>query len=272
MSTNYNNLPIQGLVFKASHNSYQRDETIQQQLTFHETQPYQCGCRGLELDIQRNSSSTMNPNFFTVNHTRITNGDSLQSWLDQVLLWAGNTDHDVVWIMLDIKSTEGDVSTFPTELDEYLTDYFGVENIITPSQMFPEMAQGKTLSDLVAQKGWPILNTIRKKFIFCLSGTESWKKTYANQNPAERLCFADCTDDKNLGTSRVVYNVKAGHENQTVLNNLKARNVIIRVYDTNSEKDWNNAIKAGANMLATDKVSNHDWAEVANDAPFAPRG
>lgn len=272
MSTNYNSLPIQSLVFKASHNSYQRDESIQDQLTFHETQAYQCGCRGIELDIQRNSSSTMNPNFFTVNHTRLSDGDSLKSWLDKVLQWDNGNTHDVVWIMLDIKSSEGDVMSFPDELDQYLTDYFGLSYIATPAQMFPDMNQGQNLSDIVARDGWPILDTLKGKYIFCLSGTEEWKKTYANQNPSSRLCFADCTDDQKLGATRVVYNVESGHEDSKILGSLISRNIFIRVYDTDSQKDWDEAKQSGANMLATDKVSNYKWAEVSSDAPFAPRG
>lgn len=271
MSTSYNNLPLQGLVFKASHNSYQRDETIQEQLTFHESAPYQCGCRGIELDIQRNSSDTMNPEFFTVNHTRVSNGDPLKSWLDKVLDWNDGTDHDVVWIMLDIKSSSGDVISFPDELDQYLTQYFGLEYIATPASMFPELNTHANLSDIVAQKGWPILDTLKGKYIFCLSGTEDWKRTYANQNPAQRLCFSDATDDQKLYPSRAVYNVQAGDQDPQILNALKSKNVFIRIYDTNSEKDWQNAKNAGANMLATDQVSGHDWAEVSKDAPFAPR-
>jgi len=36
-------LTFDRIIFKASHNSYDRDESLQQQLTFNPSKPYNCG-------------------------------------------------------------------------------------------------------------------------------------------------------------------------------------------------------------------------------------
>ena len=275
MTTNVQQLPLQNIVFKASHNSYDRDETLGQQLTFNANDAYQCGCRGLELDIWRHSSNQMNPGYFTVGHTFTDNNTNLSVYLSQILAWHNsNQNHDLVWVMLDIKSSDGDSSTFPDEIDNYLSTYLGSDKIANPKLLFPDFVDGSYLSDLVAQHGWPLLGTFTNKFIFCLSGTEEWKNVYVNQYPSKRLCFTDSGDVSLLTkqNQRVVYNVESGDEKQSNFQTLQAKNIFIRVYDTDSEKDWDTATQMGANMLATDKVSNHDWAEVSSSSPFAQRG
>lgn len=270
MDTSINDSVLQNLVFKASHNSYDRDETIPQQLTFNSSEAYQCGCRGVELDIWRHSDDpTMNPGLFTVNHISGLSGDTLKSWLDQVLSWHhSNPNHDLVWVMLDIKSSNGDSSSFPNEIDGYLTTYFGTELIASPKVLFPDLSDNNPIGDIVRAKGWATLGSFKNKFIFCLSGNEDWKKVYVNQSPTTRLCLADCTDDKNLSNTRVVYNVKAGKGKDDTIKSLIKNNIFIRVYDVDSENDWKDAINMGANMLATNKVSDHSWAEVSSSSPF----
>ena len=271
MATSIENSALQNIIFKASHNSYDRDESIAQQLTFNSTAPYQCGCRGIELDIWRHDDNNppMNPGYFTVNHTTGFSGETLKYWLDQVLSWhKDNLTHDLVWIMLDIKSSQGDSSTFPNQIDLYLTDYFGADLIASPNVVFPTLSDTNPIGNIVASEGWPTLGSLVGKFIFCLSGNEDWKDVYVNQNPSNRLCFADTDDDKKMGNKRVVYNVKSGHEKTSVFQSLIQKNIFIRVYDTNSSSDWTDATNIGANMLATNKVSNSPWAEVSTDSAF----
>jgi hypothetical protein len=50
---------------------------------------------------------------------------------------------------------------------------------------------------------------------------------------------------------------------------LRARRLLVRGYVLNSESLWDKAQSAGVNVLATDKVSNYDWALVGSE-PFAP--
>ncbi len=270
---NIQDSPYQNLVFKTSHNSYDRKEDIEQQLSFDSSHTYQCGCRGVELDIWRHSSDSMNKGYFTVNH--LTNGgENLSEYLDELSDWHGdNPNHDVVWVMLDIKSSDGDKNKFPDEIDSYLTSYFGRSLIKTPHDLFPGLTDSNKLSDvLAAQGGWPSLSSLKNHFIFCLSGNEDWKKVYYHNN-STRICFADCSDiDKlTVSNSRVVYNVESGHGKQSDFNTLMEKKMLIRVYNVNSEDDWNAAIGMGANLLATDKVSDNEWAAVSSTGLFAQR-
>ncbi len=95
------------VTFKASHNSYDRDETTHEQLDFHHEDPSRCGCRGLEFDIWRHSDEK--EKFFTVSHTQIlTEGPPLAWYLGLLLSWhLNNPGHDVILITLDIKSHMG---------------------------------------------------------------------------------------------------------------------------------------------------------------------
>lgn len=47
----YGTLPYHESCFKASHNSYERDEDLHEQLRWNASQPAQGGCRGLELGL-----------------------------------------------------------------------------------------------------------------------------------------------------------------------------------------------------------------------------
>ncbi len=271
----YQNLPYNQAVFKSSHNSYDRDEQpLGKQLAFHNDPAtyYNCGCRGLELDIWRHTQDDpKSPDWFTVNH--LTNGGEIFSvYLKQLQDWhKQNPGHDPVWVSLDVKSSMGDESTFPEELDRYLTIFMGRDLILAPGDLF-EGISGNNLSERVKQQGWPLLGTLINKFIFCLSGEEDWKKTYAETAPATRLCLADATDASKLlvPNARVVYNVKAGKGSPDDINRLKSNKNLIRIYDTDSQKDWQNAIQLGGNILATNEVSDHTWAAVSTQPPYSP--
>lgn len=270
----YQTLRYNQAAFKTSHNSYDRDESLNEQLQFYQSSAdyYNCGCRGIELDIWRHSQS--NPDsahWFTVNH--LTNGgDDLSSYLMQLQEWhQQNPNHDIVEVILDIKSSGGDASTFPEEIDRYLTNFMGRNLILSPGDLFSGI-DGHNLSNLVKAQGWPALSAMTGKFLFCLSGTEEWKKLYSETAPAARLCFADATDPNQLKapSSRVIYNVKSGKSDPHTVRDLLSGNILIRVYDVDSEKDWQQARQIGANILATNKVSDHHWAAVSTQEPYSP--
>ncbi|WP_165933481.1 Ca2+-dependent phosphoinositide-specific phospholipase C [Arundinibacter roseus] len=273
--TNYQDYAYHQVVFKSSHNSYDRQEKpLGRQLDFHpqSSNYYNCGCRGLELDIWRHSQSDPNSaDWFTVNH--LTNGGpQLKYYLDQLINWhTANPGHDVIWVSLDVKSWSGDKSTFPDELDRYLTNFLGRDLILSPKDMFSELTDTNFLSDLVKATGWPKLSAMTRKFIFCLSGDEDWKKYYAEHQPSVRLCLADCESVSTLlsPNKRAVYNVKAGDEKHSDLSNLKAANILARVYDADGDDDWDDAQTQGATIIATDKVSDHSWAAVSSQAPYS---
>lgn len=265
--------------FKASHNSYDRDESTHEQLNFHSQDPSRCGCRGLEFDIWRHSGEK--ERFFTVSHTQIlSEGPPLSSYLGQLLSWhLNNPRHDVIFVTLDIKSSQGDLHTFPNEIDNYLKQFFNVNFIFRPSTLFFD---GRlSLLQNVITFGWPQLVNMKDKFIFCLSGTEAWKNFYASLDPHSRLCFCDQDFDDNNSSifppssgNVIFFNThlfSAHHDKWKItIPRFKAKNLIVRAYEIDGEALWQNSLSAGVSALATNMVSGRSWAKVAN-APFVQR-
>lgn len=266
------------LAFKASHNSYQRDENIHEQLQWNAAQPYDGGCRGLEIDITRHSdkSGGTSLRFFRVTHTQGGTGDSLADYLGYLLSWhLADPGHDPVFVDLDIKSELGDEKTFPGEIDAYLGEWFSTSLLYTPGDLL-----GKSDLELVAyvqKNGWPSLSDLAGKFIFCLSGYEKWKSYYADDSPKSRLCFADFDVDETASSSpvssgnRAVANLDLSTKNykkwKDLVPKLRKQAFLVRGYVLNSSELWGDAQGAGVNVLSTDKVKNNDWAKVG-DEPF----
>jgi hypothetical protein len=270
--TAYNNLQQKG-----SHNSYQRKEDLHQQLAFNATKPFQGGCRALEIDFARHSDAThgRNASYFQVTHKQGGTGTPLAAYLGYLLSFhLATPTHDPIFVTLCIKSSKGDKKVFPDEFDTYIREWFEPSLLLTPGQLTQGSA---TLGVSVLRRGWPALDDIKGQFIFCLSGTESWKSLYARTAPKARLCFADIniTDTTTAVTPsefdhRVVANINLFSNHAAVWSELvpqlRGRNVLVRGYVLNSKSLWKKALEASVNILATDEVSNHSWAKVGSSA------
>ncbi|MBK8493312.1 MAG: hypothetical protein IPL49_21140 [Saprospirales bacterium] len=131
------------IIFKASHNSYDRDESIAEQLTFHPSSPHNGGCMALEFDIWRHSSpfirdQRISDNYFMVSHTG-TGGSTLANYLRQIKSWHHRTpNHPVILITIDIKSKEGGYSNFHDEIDTYLKCHFDQNLIFSPNRLIKD--------------------------------------------------------------------------------------------------------------------------------------
>lgn len=280
----YESLDYDQLCLKASHNSYQRDEPLLDQIAWDDVEHYNCGCRSLELDIVRHSddSGGTSETYFQVTHEQGGNGPTLASYLADLLDWHDkDSAHDPILVALDIKSEEGSASAFVDEIDAYLTAWFRAELIFAPGAILGHSTE--PLLQAIQQKGWPPLGDIKGRFLFCLSGNEDWKKLYAKTDPALRLCFADQviayapfdpipdaddTDDHRPVVNLHLYSDQYGWWKSLVAQ-LRARHFLVRGWVLNSGDLWDKAQGAGVNLLATDKISGHDWACVGSE-PFAP--
>lgn len=270
--------------FKASHNSYDRDETIAQQLQWDGVHRAQSGCRGLEFDIWRHSDNSggRSRSYFNVAHTGVgnaTGGRELADYLQMLRVWhAGQTNHDPIIVHIDIKSSEGSKTVFPAEIDAYLRTWFDEGLILKPASLMDR--PGESLLAACARKGWPTVGNLRGKFLFCLSGNEDWKRFYADTTGPGSLCFADFAvdDDKTIGqlsaslpSNRVVINVNvfSAHFDKwkTLVPALTARGYFVRAYVLDSDGLWSKGIQGRINALSTNKIRGHDWAHVGNE-PF----
>lgn len=278
----YGSLGYDYVAFKASHNSYDRDETIVEQLRWNDAKRYNGGCRSVEFDIVRHSDGShgANASYFQVSHDQGGEGTYLSDYLAELNAFhTEDAGHGPVMVCLDIKSKEGDVTVFPDEIDTYLATHFNRTLIFTPGQIIADASK-----DLVAnlkQHGWPLLSDLTGKFIFCLAGNEGWKSYYADDMPTIRLCFADLDMEVNplypfaplVTGNRAIINLHLYSDQyalwSVLVPGLRSQRLVVRGWVINGSDLWKKAQAAGVNALATDKISGNEWAVIGNE-PFAP--
>lgn len=271
-----NNLKYNEVAFKASHNSYDRDETLAEQLTFHSDDPSNAGCSGIELDIVQKSDAWE----WSVSHGGSYSSSKekqLRAYLDQVKAWMNaNPGHRVIEVHLDIKNTPMSNEAFPQQIDNYIGSVFNRNTVFSPGALIgnhDDLVQGAQAT------GWPTLDELKGKIMFCFSGNETRKAIYARTEPRERLCFSDLYlethppqyPDFTHGT-RVFMNYhlyqKYYDEWLPQLQRMAQQpGFITRGYVLNSKDIWIKAQNAALNIMSTDKVSRHDWAQ-NGDYPF----
>lgn len=263
-----NTLPYNQVSFKASHNSYDRDETLAEQLHWDPDKPWQGGCRGLELDINQSDEG----NYWSVGHVGGYSDSErqLSQFLAELSVWSrDNPGHDVVTLYLDLKEVhEG----FAADLDSYVLDYLTVP-LYRPVEL---MGSQSNLENGARYNGWPTLNDLRGKFIVVLSGDSGAKDAYAHDNPRERVCFADKDFDQDEAPesqSRVFFNYHLYERDDdewgpVFTAQAPRRESIMRGYVINEGDFWGEVLAAGANLLSTDRVRGHEWAKVSDSSPF----
>lgn len=262
--------------FKASHNSYDRNEPIGQQLDFHALDPSNCGCSGLELDIYQKSDAWE----WSVSHLGGYSSkpeNQLRAWLQKIKAWTvANPGHRPITVHIDIKNTPLDNTVFPDKIDQYILSVFTQAEVFSPGSLFGE--HDNLVAGAQAQ-GWPTLGELAGKLIFCFTGDETRKATYARSNARERLCFADLyleTDpvqypDFTAGTrifmNYHLWNALSGNWIPQLQKMAKQPAFITRGYVLNDKTIWLKAQQGMLNVMATDKVSGHSWAQ-NGDYPF----
>lgn len=269
--------PYNQVMFKASHNSYERDEPIPDQIHWDFENNYQGGCRNIELDIWRHSNQW--EGLFTVHHESGNKGDNLSDYLRLLVDWHNsNPGHDVISVMLDIKSSNGNYELFPGEIDWYLKKYFlSQKYLFTPGNILKD---GKDLVESI-QDGWPSVDELKGKFMFILSGNEVWKSYYAEQLTPCNLVFSDKEFSDNDPTvtpptsgNRIIFNFGIYVEDyqiwQLTIPPFRKANFLTRAYLANDAILWDFAKQAGVNIIATDRIVGFPWAEVGGGSPFAP--
>jgi Phosphoinositide phospholipase C, Ca2+-dependent len=262
------------VAFKASHNSYERDEKpLTAQLAWQPRQPHQAGCRGLEIDLHESANLWL----WSVHHDGVyTGGADMQfaEYLHHLRRWStANTGHDVVTITLDLKSSTRDARQFPHWFDGLIDECLGHDRIFTPAELRGDAA---SLVEGAHRAGWPTLGELKGRFVLCLSGDERTKAAYARSG-SSRLCFADQRFRAGdalppLDTGERVFfnvNVTESWDWAAALKWFAAQpGLVTRAYVVNDEPLWRRVRAAHANLVTTDKIRNHSWAHVG-DEPFA---
>lgn len=269
----YGDLRYNEVSMKAAHNSYQRDETLVQQVEWSADKPYNGGCRALELDISQSDDGEQ----WSVGHKESydVHYRQLSQFLNELCVWSSkNRGHDVITLYLDLKHVVGD---FAQKLDDHIRDFLHVGVITSVYCPWELMGDAPSLPAGAEMNGWPTIEQLRGRFILCLTGDKQAKELYASTHPRGRLCFTDKdvndTDKNDPESDSCVfydYNLFFAHREtwKRVFQRLAgSRKAILRGYVLNGEALWNAALENGCHLLATDKISNHPWAKVG-DSPF----
>jgi hypothetical protein len=272
-----------------SHNTEQRDETLTEALHFEESKPYESGVRNLEFDLVLSDDFLGSDDDWASTLQHGGAYDWKKATLRDALLILHNwhladPSHDVVTVSLDLKNAPGDDIIYTRKVEQTFVETLGRENLYTPG-----MLQGnadKLLTGARAQ-GWPTIDKLKGKFILVFTGADSDKddpvtrrREYLSTDTKQRLAFVDI-DQRKAGNdlknkfytdgNRVFINIQFGRTGwcELALAAQKAGGFATRAYTLNNESDWNTALRAAINILATDKVRGHSWAKVGN-APIVP--
>jgi hypothetical protein len=272
---------------KGSHNTEQRDETLTEALTFDPQKPYQGGVRNLEFDLVL-SNVYLGPDDdwpSTLQHGGAYDW-KLATLRDALLIlhnWhLKNLGHEVVTVSLDLKGAAGDDATYTRKIEQVFTETLGGANIYTPGQL---QGNAATLLAGARAQGWPTIEELRNRFILVFTGEDSnaavaRRRAYLSQDTKQRLAFVDI-DQRTAGNDpgkppytdghRVFISIAYGSTGWCDLATKAqaAGGFVTRAYTLNSESNWNTALRAAINILATDKVRNFSWAKVG-DAPIVP--
>ncbi|HEX9985351.1 MAG TPA: Ca2+-dependent phosphoinositide-specific phospholipase C [Thermoanaerobaculia bacterium] len=286
-------LPFNTVQQKSSHNSVDRAETLPESLLFNPAQPYQAGCRSVELDLAL-SNEYLGPDD---NWASSVQHDSTYDWKNTTLLdgltilrnWArANPSHDVVTVIMDLKNAPGDDATYARKVEEQFVQALGRENLFTPGAL---QRDAVTLLAGARQYGWPTLAQLKNKFILVFSGADGdtsvrRRREYLSADTRNRLAFVDW-DQRTAGNdparapytngNRVFINIDYGSSGwcDLAVRAQSATGFVTRAWVMNDSGSWTSAQRAAVNVLATDKVKSNSWAFVGNgSAPFtaAPRG
>jgi hypothetical protein len=276
--------PYSAVAFKASHNSYERDELpVSTQFADLGDSSWQGRCRGIELDLNASGRNWL----WSVNHVGGYEGSAdqqLSCYLTDLARWhRDHPDHHVITVTLDLKDGGpldeklNRPSELARQLDATLVDHLG-DAIFRPRDL-----RGNHATLLEGARSWPSLKALTGKFIFFLSGSGKLKEKYVEGGP-DVCCFIDRKfSPGNRFTPEetpdiVFYNVdmdawmqpNAARLRKAIRDIAEDGRCIVRGYGINNAQAWTAARDAGLTMLSTDKVRGHEWATVG-DEPFMPR-
>ncbi len=253
---------------KASHNSYSKQASLAEQLEGDPQVPGAVPCGGLELDLVQAEDRL---EWQVAHRGPFDEADPakrlLSDWLVELREWAeGHPDHEVVTIHLDLKNAPRGAShaEYAAGLDEYLTRAVGRDRIYGPADLIggaPDLVRAGRAG------GWPPVELMRGKLVFCLSGRPKRKQRYAEQLPRERLCFVDRSwarwdrppPERGhwLFLNVLVTNRKPRW--QDLGGFLSTRGFVVRGFNIVNADRWRQAKAEGIHFLSTDVLRDPDF-------------
>lgn len=273
-------------VMKSSHNSYERSETLVDQLLYHRI-------RSVELDIHNGKNGGAPAGDWWVYHGpnvpgfNATSCNLLSDCLGALAAFhAAVPQHEVITVWIDLKDPF-EATRQPADLDAMVTKALGRINIVTPEDLVAKCEGAANVRAAVAKPcAFPTLASLRGKFMLTVTGgsscdTGSNVAKYGGAKPRERIAFlaADLNDscppaEYEKHGDVVFFNM--GWDDKGNARTMRDKGLVGRVYKSGvgggiqNEADWNAAKASGVVHIASDAVSfeNDAWAKTHNTKGF----
>ena len=121
-----------------------------------------------------------------------------------MLAWSDRHPHHLP-LMILLECKDGANPPLPTKPEPFTRERLlemeqEILSVIPATRILrPDDVRGKeaTLRDAVMKQGWPALDSLRGKFLFCLDNTDAIRDRYLEENPSleKRLLFASAPDE-----------------------------------------------------------------------------
>jgi hypothetical protein len=261
---------------KSSHNSFQRDEGLLDQMIYHRI-------RSLEFDIH--VGKTLEPDLdgdWYVYHTDVIDADSQCRTLSQCLglvatLGRVVPEHEVVTLWIDLKDGFGGEHR-PGDLDARLLEAFG-ERLWTPGELLAG-CPAAGLQQAIARCGWPELAALRGRVIVALTGGDlddanGALASYVGGDPAARAAFvAPGLEDAGAIAAHdeaIFHNLAV--DDVALAQDVRAAGMVSRVWVVDDVDAWQGATSVAVHHLATNQINARvdPWSSTAGAGgwPFA---
>jgi len=250
------------VIQKSSHNSYNKDEGLMDQLVFHRL-------RSIEFDIRNTKigQSTRNDDWF-VYHIPVvdtkTNCNRLSECFQELKAFdQTQPNHEVVTVWFDINSAWGGTHT-PEAFDELAKRYLSEDDFVKPSDLLAACPQASNLRQAVTGNcDWPSLESIKGKWIFILVGGGNDYRQRSN-----RLGFTPSGASQNSdvnNSSSIFFNLNG--VNNSLSTHVADSNLVSRRFLINSESEFNTSVSGKVHHIATDKINylQDSWARTHNE-------
>jgi Phosphoinositide phospholipase C, Ca2+-dependent len=260
---------------KSSHNSYQRDEALVDQLVYHRV-------RSLELDLHvgKTLESTVAGDWFIYHTDLVDDATScrlLSDCLGELRVFAQAVpEHEAITLWLDLKDDWADAHQ-PADLDAMLEQALG-EALWGPADLLAACPGAPDLATSAIDPacGWPPLASLRGRVVVVLTGGDLSQpdtplSIYAELGqrafvaPSVTTAASLRTPDPRV----VIYNANA--QDTAAIAAAVTAGFVARAWDANDETLWAQAVRAGAHHVATDLVNLHrDPWTITHDADGWP--
>lgn len=284
-------LRINHIQMKGTHNSYHVEPLVsptREYMYTHEelnVQASQLGVRQFEIDVWWDIREGLR-----VYHNQYDSGTTcptFENCMNTLLEWSNaNPNHHTTFIWIEPKdwpeqsmdiTTTVQMSGILEEIESEITQFWPRNKTITPADV-----QGNypSLSDALANEGWPLIEDSRGKAIFVLLATGGMREIYLEDYfPIGRMFPMFTSQDDSPSYAQAIFSLTDPIGDGDEIERLAAEGYIVRTRaDSGGEEADNNdtsrleaALSSGAHSISTDypaKVESIEyWVEIPGGTP-----